>query len=579
MPSWREIGYRVDRIRKLEITQGTSYQNEHTKIHSYFGDHHNNSLDGGIIDTLIVSKYTRFENNFNTVIGDFLVTGDNATIEMGTNGTFTISNSLELGSKSGSRNYMMSTSGGNQASIIYDGPDFCGDYIRLKDISLTTSSTATLGPYSQNEGNVTGFNFNTDTSNTISGMTISVSPTGLSYYENQPISFVLSSTYSNNNSATFHFFVNGQKTQSGTSTTFNGKNLKNGDKVFGSVEIPYSGTVTGCNFTTIGKTDEITLSLDLYPVITSSTYSQTNNTVDVTFNEPVFTENSGSGNLITSDFELSLTGGTAILNSNEPTSVTKSGNTYTLGLNISNLAGSEVLTIKPKYNEIFDKDGRRSDQNQSNNSVRLGTVSASLLSAEVSSDNLTVMVTFSENVFSTVNGSGELEPSDFILEMSGGTATLSSTTPISIFSDNFSYSLGFTFGGIPDGNEVLNVKLADNSVFDIQGVILPSIQTNSSSNLKADSDSDGVADPVDLCPNTANGTSVNMNGCADNASKYFWVGGSGNWSDFSNHWATTSGGNQFHSRAPNGTDNAYFDRYSFTDSGQTLTIDTDLARS
>ena len=49
MPSWREIGYRVDRIRKLEITQGTSYQDEHTKIHSYFGDHHNNSLDGGIM--------------------------------------------------------------------------------------------------------------------------------------------------------------------------------------------------------------------------------------------------------------------------------------------------------------------------------------------------------------------------------------------------------------------------------------------------------------------------------------------------------------------------------------------------
>ena len=220
------------------------------------------------------------------------------------------------------------------------------------------------------------------------------------------------------------------------------------------------------------------------------------------------------------------------MNSNQPTSVSKSGNTYTLGLNISNQAGSEVLTIKPKYNEIFDKDGRRSDQNQSNNSVRLGTVSASLLSAEVSSDNLTVMVTFSENVFSTVNGSGDLEPSDFILEMSGGTATLSSTTPISIFSDNFKHSLGFTFGGIPDGNEVLNVKLADNSVFDIQGVVLPQIQTNSSSNLKADSDSDGIANPVDLCPNTANGTSVNMNGCADNASKYFWVGGSGNWSDF-----------------------------------------------
>ena len=179
----------------------------------------------------------------------------------------------------------MSTSNGNQANINYNGLDFCGDYIRVRDISLTTSATAILGPYSQNEGNVSGFIFNSDTSNTISGMTISVSPTGLSYYENQPISFVISSTYSNNNSATFHFFVNGLKTQSGTSTTFNGKNLKNGDKVFGSVEIPYSGTVTGCNFSTIGKTDEITLSLDLYPVIISSTYSQTNNTVAVTFNE------------------------------------------------------------------------------------------------------------------------------------------------------------------------------------------------------------------------------------------------------------------------------------------------------
>ena len=72
MPSWREIGYRVDRIRKLEITQGTSYQDEHTKIHSYFGDHHNNSLDGGIIDTLIVSKYTRFENNFTLMIFIYL---------------------------------------------------------------------------------------------------------------------------------------------------------------------------------------------------------------------------------------------------------------------------------------------------------------------------------------------------------------------------------------------------------------------------------------------------------------------------------------------------------------------------
>ena len=161
------------------------------------------------------------------------------------------------------------------------------------------------------------------------------------------------------------------------------------------------------------------------------------------------------------------------------------------------------------YNEIFDKDGRRSDQNQSNNSVRLGTVSASLLSAEVSSDNLTVMVTFSENVFSTVNGSGDLEPSDFILEMSGGTATLSSTTPISIFSDNFKHSLGFTFGGIPDGNEVLNVKLADNSVFDIQGFRFKQIVLRILKQIQILMELQTRLTYVQI----ANGTSVNMNGC------------------------------------------------------------------
>ena len=35
MPTWRDIGYRVDRIRKLEITQGPNYQNDYTKINEY----------------------------------------------------------------------------------------------------------------------------------------------------------------------------------------------------------------------------------------------------------------------------------------------------------------------------------------------------------------------------------------------------------------------------------------------------------------------------------------------------------------------------------------------------------------
>lgn len=53
---------------------------------------------------------------------------------------------------------------------------------------------------------------------------------------------------------------------------------------------------------------------------------------------------------------------------------------------------------------------------------------------------------------------------------------------------------------------------------------------------------------------------------------YYWVGGSGLWSDHNNHWATSSGGNVFHDQVPQSMDNVYFDANSFP-SGGTVTID------
>jgi hypothetical protein len=57
-----------------------------------------------------------------------------------------------------------------------------------------------------------------------------------------------------------------------------------------------------------------------------------------------------------------------------------------------------------------------------------------------------------------------------------------------------------------------------------------------------------------------------------NASNYYWVGGSGNWSDFATHWATTSGGTTFYVQVPQSVDNVYFDANSFSSGGQTVTI-------
>ncbi len=61
--------------------------------------------------------------------------------------------------------------------------------------------------------------------------------------------------------------------------------------------------------------------------------------------------------------------------------------------------------------------------------------------------------------------------------------------------------------------------------------------------------------------------------CAD----YYWVGNSGNWSDFANHWATTSGGNTFHTSVPTSIDDVHFDANSFTLPNQTVTVDPTIA--
>lgn len=53
---------------------------------------------------------------------------------------------------------------------------------------------------------------------------------------------------------------------------------------------------------------------------------------------------------------------------------------------------------------------------------------------------------------------------------------------------------------------------------------------------------------------------------------YFWVGGSGNWSDL-NHWVTSSGGSDHYLIVPGQNDNVYFDANSFTATGQTVTAD------
>ena len=135
----------------------------------------------------------------------------------------------------------------------------------------------------------------------------------------------------------------------------------------------------------------------------------------------------------------------------------------------------------------------------------------------LSNDNGSINVTFSEPVYISADASNTLplEVSDFALSISGGTATLSSTTPSSISVNGNTYTLGLPISGAINGSETVTVVPIINSIYDSGAATASTTQSNNTVSLNGDSDADGVNDILDQCPNTPNGESVDVNGCAE----------------------------------------------------------------
>ncbi|MDC0121830.1 BspA family leucine-rich repeat surface protein, partial [Amylibacter sp.] len=95
------------------------------------------------------------------------------------------------------------------------------------------------------------------------------------------------------------------------------------------------------------------------PTISSVSLNSDNNTLTVTFNENVYDTTGGSGDLEVADFALSISGGSATLNSATPTSIAKtSQSVWVLGFSTSGTAnGSETITVVPASStSIYDGD-------------------------------------------------------------------------------------------------------------------------------------------------------------------------------------------------------------------------------
>ena len=94
----------------------------------------------------------------------------------------------------------------------------------------------------------------------------------------------------------------------------------------------------------------------------------------------------------------------------------------------------------------------------------------------MSSDNTSIIVTFSEAVYNSTGGSGALETSDFALSLCGGLATLSSATPTSISASGNVYTLGLPLVGAPNGFEIISVLPHHPLQFTMHQIIAPYLQ-------------------------------------------------------------------------------------------------------
>ena len=103
--------------------------------------------------------------------------------------------------------------------------------------------------------------------------------------------------------------------------------------------------------------------------------------------------------------------------------------------------------------------------------------------SSINSTNNQITVTFSESVFNDIASPSTLEAADFSLSLSGGVATLSSSTPASISSSGNNYILGFALTGTPNGAEVITISPVNNSIFDSIGNTVEVSQNNNTVSL------------------------------------------------------------------------------------------------
>ena len=225
---------------------------------------------------------------------------------------------------------------------------------------------------------------------------------------------------------------------------------------------------------------------NIAPKIDSVQTSNDNASLTVYFSESVYSSIETPGALEASDFALSVSGGTATLASATPTAIVQNGNSYTLSFSLTGTPdGSEVISVAPIANSVYDGSGNLASTTQAKGSGKLFDQTEPVVSAiTFSDDNSYVDIEFSVGVFSNANGSGALELSDFelVFNQNNGAAISASLSSIrrtdgssassasALAGGESSVRIFLSFNGVPSGVESITLSpINGSSIYDLAG--------------------------------------------------------------------------------------------------------------
>ncbi|MDB4153219.1 hypothetical protein N9605_06605, partial [Flavobacteriaceae bacterium] len=366
-------------IEKISIKNGSGYANiniPNAPINNLIqtqgntGDINISGPTSGI-GTINISGGLIFSSNDDHSFENLILSGQNSAYTFRSGQTYTISNSLSSENYIGLASILKASTNGSQATISMPNSDFCLDYINIKDINFVDSNSITAGPSSVDSGNNSGVTFLTDNSLSVQSISLS-SDRGTTVPNNSSVMFTVSSA-SINSSTLVNWFVNEVLVASSYENQYTTQTLQNNDTVYATIAIPYVGNGSNCSYTINGKSNEIDITVTQNPYIAVTSLSGDNAMVTIIFNKPVYTNSNGTGALTTNDFSLTQSGGTAIINSSQPTALTQNGNAYSLAFSTTgSITGNEILTILPATGStIYDSIGNPVTLTQFNNTVNL----------------------------------------------------------------------------------------------------------------------------------------------------------------------------------------------------------------